>query len=226
MEDTLASLWNSLSLTDCETSNIVIDRSKLSTPANTIVGRLAMKRFVSLFEIEKGMRSFWEIKGAMETTRLGDNLFMFIFDDKQICNRIIEEPPWNFKGSLLMVEHVYGEECPVDFEPSLVPFWVQTHGLQIRAMNKDVGEMIEATIGQVLEVRCNQEGRAFGRCIRMRILLDIHKPLARWTNANIDGLLCRIFFKFEKLADFCFICGRLDHLDRDCKAMIPERGNS
>lgn len=89
MEDTLPTLWNSLTLTDSETTTIVIDQSILSTPENAIVGRLAMKRFVSHFDIEKSMRSFWEIRGAMETTRLGDNIFMFVFDDKMICNRII-----------------------------------------------------------------------------------------------------------------------------------------
>lgn len=109
MEDTLASLWNSLSLTDSETTTIIIDQTKLSTPANAIVGHLAMKRFVSLFEIEKGNRSFWEVKGAMETTRLGDNIFMFVFDDKLTCDRIVDDQPWNYRGSLLMVDHVNGE---------------------------------------------------------------------------------------------------------------------
>lgn len=74
-----------------------------------------------------------------------------------------------------MVDHVNGEECPADFEPHLVPFWVQAHGLQIRAMNKEVGELIGAAIEQVMEVRCGPVGGAFGRCMRIRVLLDIHK---------------------------------------------------
>lgn len=44
IEDTLASLWNSLSLMDTETSTLIIDQTKLSTPPNAIVGRLAMKK--------------------------------------------------------------------------------------------------------------------------------------------------------------------------------------
>lgn len=39
----------------------------------------------------------------------------------------------------------------------------------------------------------------------------------RWTNVNIGGSLCRLFFHYKKLADFCFFCGRLDHINKDCK---------
>lgn len=93
------------------------------------------------------MKIIWDMNGAMETTRLGDNIFMFVFGDKQTCDRIVEDQPWNFRGSLLLVDHVNREECLADFEPNLVPFWVQVHGLQIRAMNKEVGAEIGATLG-------------------------------------------------------------------------------
>lgn len=85
-------MWNSLSLTDSETSNL-LEHSKFSTPANAIVGRLAMKKFVSLFEIEKGMKIVWDVIGIMETTRLGDNIFMFVFTEKKVCERIVENQP-------------------------------------------------------------------------------------------------------------------------------------
>lgn len=56
MEETLAFLWDSLSLSESETTTLVINHSKLSTPDNAIVGRLAMRKFVSLVEIERGLK--------------------------------------------------------------------------------------------------------------------------------------------------------------------------
>lgn len=94
MEETFSSLWNSLSLTDSESTTVIIDHSKLTTPANAIVGRLAMCKFVSLFEIEKGLKIVWELSTPMEITRLGDNTFMFAFADKLTCNRIMANQPW------------------------------------------------------------------------------------------------------------------------------------
>lgn len=87
-------------------------------------------------------------------------------------------------------------------------------------MKKEVGEVIGSTIGHVLDVRSDPKGGAVGRCIRIRALVDINRPLVRWTSTNIGGTLCHIFFRYEKLANYCFYCDRLDHVDRECKAMI------
>lgn len=116
-----------------------------------------------------------------------------------------------------MVDRLSGEECLMDLNMHEVPFWIQVHGLQIRAINKEVGAMIAPTIGNVTEIKYDTEGEAYGRCIRLKAVLDIHKPLVRWTNISIGGSLCRLFFRYEKLADFCFYCGRLDHVDKDCR---------
>lgn len=89
-------------------------------------------------------------------------------------------------------------------------------------MNKEVGVAIGTAVGNVLEVRSGQEGGAVGRCIRIRAMLNINKPLIRWTNVNIEGSLRRIFLRYEKLANFCQFCGHLDHVDRECKVMIPD----
>lgn len=129
MEETLASLWNSFSLSESETSTIIIDQSKLSTPVNAIVGKLVMKKFMSLFEIERGLKMIWNVKSEMETTRLGDDIFMFAFSDRKTCERVVDNQPWNYKGSLILLDHVHGEECPADFSPQLVPFWIEAHGL-------------------------------------------------------------------------------------------------
>lgn len=46
--------------------------------------------------------------------------------------------------------------------------------------------------------------------------MDVSKPLLRWTIVIIEDKVCRISFRYEKLADFCYSCGRLDNVDREC----------
>lgn len=88
----------------------------------------------------------------------------------------------------MLLDRVQGDECPSDFSMHMAPFWVQAHGLQIRAMNKVVGAEKGQVLGQVIEVRSDDaEGRALGRCIRIRAMIDIHKPLVQWTKACIGG---------------------------------------
>lgn len=57
MEDILASMWSTLYLTKNELITLDIDPNKLSVPKVAIIGKLAMKKHVSLFEVDKGLKS-------------------------------------------------------------------------------------------------------------------------------------------------------------------------
>lgn len=99
---------------------------------------------------------------------------------------------------------------------------VQVHGLQLRAMNRAVGEEVGALFGGATMVECDDEGTTLGKCIRMRVNLDVNKPLLRWSNVNIGGTTTKILFRYEKLADLYFFCGSLDHMGKACKLYHPD----
>ncbi|CAN1764363.1 hypothetical protein LINPERHAP1_LOCUS9214 [Linum perenne] len=53
--------------------------------------------------------------------------------------------------------------------------------------------------------------------MRIRVRLDVRKSLKKekWIkNAQKEAL---VTFKYERLPTFCFICGRIDHIDRYCE---------
>lgn len=103
----------------------------------------------------------------------------------------------------------------------LVPFWVQIHSLLIRAMNKKITESEGATLGMVLEVYCDAAGVLISKCSRVKVLLNVHNPIIRWTNLNFGGCARNILFRYKKLADFCYLCGWLDHLQKACSYSYP-----
>lgn len=41
------------------------------------------------------------------------------------------------------------------------------------------------------------------------------KPLVRGTRVDFNGMQSIVIFRYEKLCDFCFVCGKLDRIDRD-----------
>lgn len=152
MEDALTSLWENLSLTDTENATIKIDSTKLLAPSNALIGRLAMKKHVTTLDLEKSLRIMWEVPASLDVTLLNENLFMFEFKDARACDRIFNKQPWNYRGSLLILSRIRGDECPTYFTLSTVPFWVQIHGLQIRAMNSEVGKTLGALLGDYLKL--------------------------------------------------------------------------
>lgn len=138
-----------------------------------------MKKHVSLFEVDKGLKSMWKAKNELECTAIGENLYLLSFSSVELCNNIFENQPWNVRGSVLLLEHAAGDECLSELEMSLVPFWVHVHGLQLRAMNKVVGEAVGALFGRATMVECDEDDATIGKCIRLRVNPDVHKPLLR-----------------------------------------------
>ncbi|KAL8457922.1 hypothetical protein ACS0TY_035690 [Phlomoides rotata] len=56
-----------------------------------------------------------------------------------------------------------------------------------------------------------------GRSIRVNIQVDITKPIKNGISiANKEGNPVRIPFKYEQLPSFCFFCGMLGHMKREC----------
>lgn len=126
----------------------------------------------------------------MNITQLGENYFMFEFKDSRTCDRIFSKQSWNFRGTVVLLERIQEDECPSDFKMTTSPFWVQAHGLQIRAINKKVGEDIGSILGEVTEVHSDSGGAVVGRCIHIQAKVDTTKPLVRWTCANIPNTPC------------------------------------
>lgn len=71
-DESLATLWENLSLTERENTTINIDSKTLLFPSNALIGRLAMKKHVIAFELEKWLRIMWEVPAALKVTLLNE----------------------------------------------------------------------------------------------------------------------------------------------------------
>ena len=83
-------------------------------------------------------------------------------------------------------------------------------------MTEEIGEELGASIEHVIRVEVEANGRAWGRCLRVRIAVDLHKLLLRgkWLMSNDQKYW--ISFKYERLQSFCFHCGVLFHKGKSC----------
>lgn len=88
MDEILASMWNSLSLIENEAVTLFFDETKLTGLKFAILGKLAMKKNVSTMDVDKFLKFIWKTTNSMETTLVGENIYLFSFRDQATRNRI------------------------------------------------------------------------------------------------------------------------------------------
>ena len=64
-----------------------------------------------------------------------------------------------------------------------------------------------------------------GDFLRVRVEIDVSKPLCRGRKIamNADEFIW-VAFKYEKLPNFCYWCGRVSHADKECEIWLASKG--
>ena len=146
-------------------------------------------------------------------------MFMVDFKSKKDKMRVLEGRPWVVEGSLFAIEDYDGLLVPLSYLFEKAAFWVWIYNLPLACMSLIVGNQIKSSMGQVLEVDVDEGGMGWGECLRVKILLDLQKPLSRGRKLKINGSSILVTFQYEKLSKFCFRCEAIKHKGTRC----PER---
>jgi hypothetical protein len=93
-------------------------------------------------------------------------------------------------------------------------------------MNKSVGSKIGASLGKLEDVDIAGDGVGWGRYLRLRVTIDLSKPLDRGRELKMEGISHWVVFKYEKLPSFCFRCGRIVHDKKGCPVSNFSRRNN
>jgi hypothetical protein len=92
-----------------------------------------------------------------------------------------------------------------------VAFWAHMINLPLGCMGREIGHKIGEIVGEVEVVDTDDEGIGWGEFLRVKIVLDLTKPLQRGLKLNIQGEQFWVTFQYERLPKFCFSCGVIRH---------------
>jgi hypothetical protein len=76
-------------------------------------------------------------------------------------------------------------------------------------------------------VAASDDERGGENCMRIRVRMEVNRPLCRGCLVNLDeGKQGWVAFRYERLPNFCYWCGCLDHGEKDCDIGLQQRHSS
>ncbi|KAK6120507.1 hypothetical protein DH2020_045765 [Rehmannia glutinosa] len=164
-------------------------------------------------------KRIWNPRHGLVCKPLGENTVLFQFSNLVDMKKVLNGSPWLFDKSLLALSEINALHIGSKLEVSSCPFWIQIHDLPIGLMNKSFAEATGNIVGKYLYVDAASDGSLIGRFLRVRVDLNITKPLRRIIKTSFRGSDYVLPIKYERLPNFCYHCGIIaDTLTKIAKA--------
>ncbi|OMO96530.1 hypothetical protein COLO4_15219 [Corchorus olitorius] len=164
----------------------------------------------------------WKLEMGLVIKEVREKLYMFQFEDKPERDRVLLTQPWHFNKVLLALQPYDGVEKPESIVFDTCPFLVRIFDLPPIMMTEKIGAAVGGVIGPVLEV-----DHQWGSFIRIRVLVDVTKPLVDNSVVSSPYGDREMEFRYEDMPNICLVCGQFDHLsENECPTAIEMRFNN
>ncbi|KAL0431153.1 UNVERIFIED_CONTAM: hypothetical protein Sradi_0741300 [Sesamum radiatum] len=162
------------------------------------------------------------VKG-MEIKHLPEGRFLLRFNHIIDRNRAMAGCPWSFEKNILILNSIGVDENPMQVDLDWCDFFVHIHDLPLSKMNLGVATSIGNRIGKFRDMEMDDRGCAWGASLRIRVGVNVNDPLKRALKITTPlGGEHLISFTYERLPNFCYVCGRLGHIGKYYKVAFAE----
>ncbi|MBA0818690.1 hypothetical protein Gohar_021848 [Gossypium harknessii] len=146
--------------------------------------------------------------------------YLFQFFHAMDMNRVLKGSPWTFNNHLLVLYKLELGEDPLQIPLVLTPFWVQIYNIPTSFFSDILAVQLGNFLGNFMEHDVSSLGKRNRNFMRIRVQIDIRRPLKRRKKISFGGKCSYVNFKYERLSLFCFYCGRLGHNDSFCEERL------
>ncbi|KAJ4824553.1 hypothetical protein Tsubulata_038035 [Turnera subulata] len=185
---------------------------------HVIVAKLVLDKRFSVVILKGICSRAWNLTNRLESKELGNNIVLLSFKDPDDRLRVMLETSWSI-GHPLVIKEWHSHLALKDIDFSISECWVQVHGLNPTQLSKDKGWIIGNLINSCVRVEMTDDNRlSYSGILRLRVLFNVLKPLLPgFFCSKSNGDQCWVAFVYERMSDFCYNCGMLDHHDKTCK---------
>jgi hypothetical protein len=213
MAEDLTKLWRNFCLSEEESLGVEVVEQGMheigSRGKACMVSKLFSDRLIGKDAIRSTPVRAWRPEGTLVFKVLGDNIFLLEFEHFWEKDRVKEGQPWVFEGNLISIADYNGSIPPAQRDFEKVSFWARMFNLPLSCMSAANQQwVIKLESRWALWKMWKQRMTGY---LRVKIRLDIAKPLARGRVLKINGSDTWVAFQYEGLPKFCYHCGVIKH---------------
>jgi hypothetical protein len=188
-----------------------------------LVGKLLTTRPFNIRSLRSVMMGLWKPGPGFRMQELSRDVFSFSFGSEADRQFVLDREPWLFDKSLLALMRIEDYDRGMNNFHS-VSIWIHMYNIPLYARTEKIAKVIGNKIGVCSEVVSDLDGRCWGTFVRARICLLITQPLKRRIKVKLgkEAAPFWVDVKYERLPDFCFICGLIGHVSKDCSTPVEE----
>ncbi|KAG8382923.1 hypothetical protein BUALT_Bualt05G0130300 [Buddleja alternifolia] len=189
-----------------------------------VVGRILTHKNLKFNVVRESLMKIFNPLRGMSIRKLNDKRLLFIFNHIVDRDRILDRAPWNFDNNLIVLRVVHETDDPLSVDLDWSILCVHVTGLPMNKITKEIAELLGNRIGRFVGLNMGESGVLRGHILRMWVTLNVTKPLPRFTILRIPGGgdPIRVDFSYERLGNFCYLCGILGHVSNYCQLRYKE----
>lgn len=134
---------------------------------------------------------------------------------------MLSRGPWSFDNYILVLNKVQAGVSPNQIPLFDLAMWVQIHELSIGFMCQTVGVLLGNFIGEFLEYDSKNNTGVWRTFMRVKVRIDVRVLLKKEKKVKKpSGEWKVVYFNYEKLGVFCFVCGLTGHTNEHCEKLL------
>ncbi|MBA0778000.1 hypothetical protein Gotri_005936 [Gossypium trilobum] len=138
--------------------------------------------------------------------------YLFQFFHEVDIARVLVGTPWFFNNHMFILQRIRYGENPAVLVLNFTEFWIQVHELPPGLMSESMAKQLGNFCGKFLEYDTVIPFLGQKTYMRIRVCFDVSAPLKHKKKIQIGkAMIVYARFKYEKLSQFYFICGKLGH---------------
>lgn len=164
----------------------------------------------SFDETEQSLRKQWNLSGDMSIQKLGDNeTFLFEFRQENDKANVLGYGPYYVNRVIIVIKNLNSPNM-IDF--TVATFGVAVFGLPSYLLTKDIIPTLKSLVGENDPDLLGIPDKT-NNFIYFRVDVDLKKPLRPGFYIGQNRF---VEFKYSNLGDFCYSCGMIGHVRRNC----------